>query len=156
MWWQAWWAMVTLSSVITKNTSRKQTIWRSHEMWTRKTGSASWYTTQMQNIEGIANAATLGHIIKYIFGLFMFGPGVHFSFDVLPSWSDQGSCAHKCVCKISENRHKKCRKLPLNKHAMNIWFSSLRIRAHLSWRTGKHLHVLHLLRTYCTCSHPGW
>ena len=29
--------------------------------------------------------------------------------------------------------------LPLNKHAMNIWLSSLRIRAHLSWRTGKHL-----------------
>ena len=24
--------------------------------------------------------------------------GVHFSFDVLPSWADQGSCAHKCVC----------------------------------------------------------
>ena len=34
--------------------------------------------------------------------------------------------------------------------------SSLRIRAHLSWRTGKHLHVLHVLRTYSTCSHPGW
>ena len=82
--------------------------------------------------------------------------GVHFSFDVLPSWSDQGSCAHKCVCKISENRHEKCRKLPLNKHAMNIWLSSLRIRAHLSWRTGKHLHVLHVLRTYPTCSYPGY
>ena len=24
--------------------------------------------------------------------------GVHFSFDVLPLWADQGSCAHKCVC----------------------------------------------------------
>ena len=24
--------------------------------------------------------------------------GVHFSFDVLPSWADQGSRAHKCVC----------------------------------------------------------
>ena len=45
--------------------------------------------------------------------------------------------------------------LPLNKHAMNIWSSSLRIRAHLSWRTGKHLHVLHVLRTYSTCSCPG-
>ena len=33
---------------------------------------------------------------------------------------------------------------------------SLRIRAHLSWRTGKHLHVLHVLRTYSTCSNPGW
>ena len=34
--------------------------------------------------------------------------------------------------------------------------SSLRIRAHLSWRTGKHLHVLHVLRTYSTCSYPGY
>ena len=24
--------------------------------------------------------------------------GVHFSFDVLPSWADQGSRAHKCIC----------------------------------------------------------
>ena len=24
--------------------------------------------------------------------------GVHFSFDVLLSWADQGSRAHKCVC----------------------------------------------------------
>ena len=39
---------------------------------------------------------------------------------------------------------------------MNIWLSSLRIRAHLSWRTGKHLHVLHVLRTYPTCSYPGY
>ena len=46
--------------------------------------------------------------------------------------------------------------LPLNNHAMNIWLSSLRIRAHLSWRTGKHLHVLHVLRTYSTCSYPGY
>ena len=46
--------------------------------------------------------------------------------------------------------------LPLNKHAMNIWLSSLRIRAHLSWRTGKHLHVLHVLRTYSTCLYPGY
>ena len=46
--------------------------------------------------------------------------------------------------------------LPLNKHAMNIWLSSLRIRAHLNWRTGKHLHVLHVLRTYSTCSYPGY
>ena len=38
---------------------------------------------------------------------------------------------------------------------MNIWLSSLKIRAHLSWRTGKHLHVLHVLRTYSTCSCPG-
>ena len=30
-------------------------------------------TTQMQNIEEIANAAALGSIIKYIFGLFMLG-----------------------------------------------------------------------------------
>ena len=43
-----------------------------------------------------------------------------------------------------------------NKHAMNIWLSSLRIRAHLSWRTGKHLHVLHVLRAYSTCSYPGY
>ena len=48
-------------------------------------------------------------------------------------------------------RKKDCFWLPLNKHAMNIWLSSLRIRAHLSWRTGKHLHVLHVLRTYSTC-----
>ena len=33
--------------------------------------------------------------------------------------------------------------------------SSLRIRTHLSWRTGKHLHVLHVLQTYSTCSYPG-
>ena len=25
-------------------------------------------------------------------------PGVHFLLDVLPSWADRGSCAHKCVC----------------------------------------------------------
>ena len=53
-------------------------------------------------------------------------------------------------------RKKDCFWLPLNKHAMNIWFSSLRIRAHLSWRTGKHLHVLHVLRTCSTCSYPGY
>ena len=35
---------------------------------------------------------------------------------------------------------------------MNIWLRSLRIRAHLNWRTGKHLHVLLVLRTYSTCS----
>ena len=46
--------------------------------------------------------------------------------------------------------------LPLLKHAINIWLSSLRIRAHLSWRTGKHLHVLHVLRNYSTCSYPGY
>ena len=51
---------------------------------------------------------------------------------------------------------KDCFWLPLNKHAMNIWLSSLRIRAHLSWRTGKHLHVFHVLRTYSTCSYPGY
>ena len=49
-----------------------------------------------------------------------------------------------------------CSWIPLNKYAMNIWLSVLRIRAHLSWRTGKHLHVFHVLRTYSTCSHPGW
>ena len=53
-------------------------------------------------------------------------------------------------------RKKDCFWLPLNKHAVNIWLSSLRIRAHLSWRTGKHLHVLHVLRTYPTCSYPGY
>ena len=53
-------------------------------------------------------------------------------------------------------RKKDCFWLPLNKHAMNIWLSSPRIRAHLSWRTGKHLHVLHVLRTYPTCSCPGY
>ena len=52
-------------------------------------------------------------------------------------------------------RKKDCSWLPLNKHAMNTWLSSLRIRAHLSWRTGKHLHVLHVLRTYSKCSRPG-
>ena len=44
-----------------------------------------------------------------------------------------------------------CSWLPLNKHAMNIWLSSPRIRAHLSWKTGKHV-----LRTYSTCSYPGY
>ena len=52
-------------------------------------------------------------------------------------------------------RKKDCSWLPLNKHAMNIWLGSLRIRAHLSERTGKHLHILHVFRTYSTCSHPG-
>ena len=28
----------------------------------------------------------------------IFETGVHFSFDVLPSRADQGSCAHKCIC----------------------------------------------------------
>ena len=51
---------------------------------------------------------------------------------------------------------KDCSWPPLNKYAINIWLSSLRIRAHLSWRTGKHLHVLHVLRTYSTCSYPGY
>ena len=56
-------------------------------------------------------------------------------------------------------RKKDCSWPPSNKYAMNIWLSSLRIRAHLSWRTGKHLHVLHVLhvlRTYSTCSYPGY
>ena len=53
-------------------------------------------------------------------------------------------------------RKKDCSWPPLNIYAMNIWLSSLRIRAHLSWRTGKHLHVLHVLRTYSTCSYPGY
>ena len=53
-------------------------------------------------------------------------------------------------------RKKDCSWPPLNKYAMNIWLSSLRIRAHLSWRAGKHLHVLHVLRTYSTCSYPGY
>ena len=53
-------------------------------------------------------------------------------------------------------RKKDCSWPPLNKYAMNVWLSSLRIRAHLSWRTGKHLHVLHVLRTYSTCSYPGY
>ena len=52
-------------------------------------------------------------------------------------------------------RKKDCSWPPLNKYAMNIWLSSLKIRAHLSWRTGKHLHVLHVLRTCSTCSCPG-
>ena len=49
-----------------------------------------------------------------------------------------------------------CSWLPLHKHDMNIWLSSLRMREHLSWRTRKHLHVLHVLRTYSTCSYPGY
>ena len=53
-------------------------------------------------------------------------------------------------------RKKDCFWLPLHKHAVNIWLSSLRIRARLSWRTGKQLHVVHVLRTYSSCSHPGW
>ena len=53
-------------------------------------------------------------------------------------------------------RKKDCTWLFLNKDAMKIWLSSLRIRAHLSWRTGTHLYVLHVLWTYSTCSHPGW
>ena len=33
-------------------------------------------------------------------------------------------------------RKKDCSWIPLNKYAMNIWLSSLRIRPHLSWKTG--------------------
>ena len=40
--------------------------------------------------------ATVIFLIRMTFHLSW--PGVHFSFDVLPSWVDQGSCAHKCVC----------------------------------------------------------
>ena len=89
------------------------------------------------------------------------GPGVHFRL----------SCSHRELTKdhvltsayvkifrtVTRNavnksvwRKKDCFWLPLNKHTMNIWLSSVKIRVHLSWRTGKHLHVL---RTY---SHPGW
>ena len=93
--------------------------------------------------------------------------GLHKLWYVLISWADQGSRAHKCVCYIFRTvtrnaviksvwRKKNCSWPPLNKYAMNIWLSSLRIRAHLSWRTGKHLHVLHVLRTYSTCSYPGY
>ena len=97
-------------------------------------------------------------------------------------WSDQGcifrlTCSHheltrdhvltsayvKIFRTVTRNavnrgvwRKTDCSWLSLNKHAMNIWLSSLRIRAHLSWRTGKHLHVLHVLRTYSTYSHSGW
>ena len=53
-------------------------------------------------------------------------------------------------------RKKDCSWPPLNKYAMNIWLSSLRIKAHISWRTGKHLHVLHVLQTYPMCSYPGY
>ena len=53
-------------------------------------------------------------------------------------------------------RKKNCSRPLLNKYAMNIWLSFLRIRAHLSWRTGKHLHVLHVLRTYSSCSYPRY
>ena len=53
------------------------------------------------------------------------------------------NAVNKCVW-----RKKDCFWPPLNKYAMNIWLSSLKIRAHLSWRTGKHLHVLHVLRTW--------
>ena len=53
-------------------------------------------------------------------------------------------------------RKKDCSWPPLNKYAMNIWWSSLRIRAHLSWRTGKHFHVFHVFRTYSMCSYPRY
>ena len=89
--------------------------------------------------------------------------GVHFSLDVLPSWADRGSSAYvKIFRTVTRNavnksvwRKKDCSWPPLNKYAMNIWLSSLKIRAHLSWRTGKHLHVLHVRRTCSTCSCPG-
>ena len=53
-------------------------------------------------------------------------------------------------------RKKGCSWLPLNQILQEPEHGSLRIRAHLSWRTGKHLHVLHVLRTYPTCSYPGY
>ena len=53
-------------------------------------------------------------------------------------------------------RKKDCSWLPLNKDAMNIFILTSTIRAHLSWRTRKHLHVLHVLWTYSMCSQPGW
>ena len=34
------------------------------------------------------------HVVNFHF----LQTGVHFSLDVLPSWADRGSCAHKCVC----------------------------------------------------------
>ena len=40
----------------------------------------------------IANLMMMMNMLTY------WGAGVHFSFDVLPFWADQGSCAHKCVC----------------------------------------------------------
>ena len=53
-----------------------------------------------------------------------------------------------------------CARLHEHRAAFFAWCAPiLRIRAHLSWRTGKHLHVLHVLhvlRTYSTCSYPGY
>ena len=42
----------------------------------------------------------LCHALSFSFcqGCHQCHTGVHFSFYVLPSWADQGSCAHKCVC----------------------------------------------------------
>ena len=38
-------------------------------------------------------------LVKFFFWTnIRYETGVHFSLDVLPSWADQGSCAHKCVC----------------------------------------------------------
>jgi len=60
-------------------------------------------------------------------------------------------------------RKKDCFWLPLNKHAMNIFIYSLFIHYQItvlrepdqSTVLRKHLHVLHVLRTYSTCSCPG-
>ena len=42
----------------------------------------------------------LCHALSFSFcqGCHQCHTGVHFSFYVLPSWADKGSCAHKCVC----------------------------------------------------------
>ena len=70
--------------------------------------------------------------------------GLHFLLDVLISWADRGSCAQDQVRKLKFlepsrempqmrvfEGEKNCSWPPLNKYAMNVWLSSLRIRAHL-------------------------
>ena len=55
--------------------------------------------------------------------------GVHISLDVLLSWANQGSCAHKCVKifrTVTRNavNNSTCSWLPLNKHALNIFIGA--------------------------------
>ena len=55
------------------------------------------YSTMLQSILPLyRNRQTT--ILNSFSTLILVYTGLHFSFDVLPSWADQGSCAHKCVC----------------------------------------------------------
>ena len=102
----------------------KEQILSRWQKWEQKVSNSWWQVNPALNREGQAERTHCMQIKET--------PGVHNSFDVLPSGADQGSCAHKCVCYIfftvarnavnkSVWRKKGCSWLPLNKHATNIF-----------------------------------